>query len=66
MVTKKSGKELSKGCAYIHDMKHAEIELEAGEDCIEEIKKLTYNEDEFDLEEDFDENAMMEGDDFIE
>jgi hypothetical protein len=47
-------------------MKHAEIELEAGEDCIEEIKKLTYNEDEFDLEEDFDENAMMEGDDFIE
>ena len=61
LVTKEGDKNISEGCEYILTMAHSEITTEAGPACVEEINKLLFNEEQIELEEEIDEDAMMEG-----
>lgn len=64
MVTRQTDQEISESCAYILEMKYSDIELEAGAQCADEIEKLTYDEEQFELQNEINEDAMMEGDEF--
>jgi hypothetical protein len=65
MITRSSEANMSKSCAYILDMQYGDIESGVDQNCLDEIKKLTYDEVEFELDEEFNEDALFEGDDFF-
>jgi hypothetical protein len=64
LVTKEGNRKISEGCEYILEMSHDEITAEAGPDCVEEINKLLFDDDDIEFEEEIDENAMIEQGDY--
>lgn len=62
MVMRDTNQPISESCTYILEMKYADIELEAGAQCFDELEKLTYDEGQFELQDEINEDAMMEGD----
>lgn len=60
LISKEGDKTISDGCEYILEMSHEEITAEAGPTCVDEVNKLLFDDDDIEIEEEIDENAMME------
>ncbi len=60
LVTKESDKPMSEGCEYILTMSRDEISAEAGPACVDEINKLLFDDEDIEINEEIDENALLE------
>jgi hypothetical protein len=60
LVTRAENQEISSSCEYILEMTIEEISAEAGPECVEKINTLLFGDDDIELEEELDENAMFE------
>lgn len=60
LVTKEGDRTMSAGCEYILEMKREEIAAEAGPACVDEINKLLFDENEVEINEEIDEDALFE------